>query len=182
MHKIKIHPQDKEIHVKSGTNLRECLIQNGFEIKSPCGGVASCASCIIIVKDGEENLSEISFEEQQLLGNVFHLTKERLCCQASVNGDIEIDITAHGKKQALPSKVIRKTKEKVASDLEIRKQESRDRPVKEGGWKKPKFFNYNKEDSEIQAQKKLERDKKYSEKKSNAKKYGNNDKKYDDNN
>jgi ferredoxin len=171
MHKVKILPQEKEIHVETGSNLRESLIQNGFEIKSPCGGVASCASCIVIVKNGEENLSEISFEEQQLLGNVFHLTKERLCCQAKVNGDIEVDISAHGKKQSLPSKVIRKSKEKVATDLEVRKQEMRDRPAKEGGWKKPKSFNYNKEDADIKAQQKKEADKKYEEKKLRESKY-----------
>ena len=161
MYKIKIQPQEKEIYVQEGTNLREALIHNGFEIKSPCGGVASCASCIVIVKNGEENLSEISFEEQQLLGNVFHLTKERLCCQARVNGDIEIDITAHVKKQALPSKIIRKSKEKVASDRAERKQEMMDRPPREGGWKKPKFFNYNKEDSELKAAEKKAKDEKF---------------------
>ena len=53
-------------------------------IKSSCGGVASCTDCRIKVIAGEDSLTTPPFEEVQLLGNVFHITKERLSCQAKI--------------------------------------------------------------------------------------------------
>ena len=77
-----------EIEVEVGANLRDSLISNGLNIKSTCGGCASCGQCVVIINANAESLSEISFEEKQILGNVFHLTAERLSCQTTVNGDV----------------------------------------------------------------------------------------------
>jgi hypothetical protein len=43
------------------------------------------------------NLAPQTFEELRLLGNVFHITKERLSCQTKIKGDVTIDISAHEK-------------------------------------------------------------------------------------
>jgi hypothetical protein len=43
------------------------------------------------------NLSPQTFEELRLLGNVFHITKERLSCQTKLLGDVTLDISAHDK-------------------------------------------------------------------------------------
>src|SRR5690606_5116454 len=69
----------------------------GKKIKSSCGGCATCSDCTIIVKSGEMNLSPQTFEELRLLGNVFHITKERLSCQTRITGDVTLDISAHEK-------------------------------------------------------------------------------------
>tara|TARA_R110002072_G_scaffold276051_1_gene437579 strand:+ start:340269 stop:340940 length:672 start_codon:yes stop_codon:yes gene_type:complete len=93
--KVTIAPEGKEIQVDSETNMLEALKQAGIYIKSSCGGHASCSDCKVKITSGEDHLQETPFEETQLLGNVFHITKERLACQTKVCGDITLDISAH---------------------------------------------------------------------------------------
>lgn len=143
MHKVSIIPTGEVIEVKDKANLRDSLIANGNNVYSKCGGCASCADCIVVITDGHDNLNEIPFEEKQLLGNVFHITNERLACQAEVLGDITVDITDHleAKTPAKP-KIVRRTKEQVEKHLE-----ENPRPEykpREGGWKRPNAKNLNK--------------------------------------
>ena len=147
MPKVFIEPLNTQIEVAQEANLRESLIAAGHEILSPCGGCASCSRCVVLIKEGAENISEISFEEKQLLGNVFHMTKERLSCQTRVLGDIHIDISEHLKKHEPRSqKIVRKTKAQVKADSEKKREELMNMPAKEGGFRKPKSFNYSEED------------------------------------
>lgn len=145
MNKITILPDNKIIELDSKTDLRMGLIQAGFPIKSTCGGCASCGTCVIKVVAGDENLSEISFEEKQLLGNVFHITKERLSCQATISGHVTIDITEHKTEPVAskPKTLVRKSKEIEENKLN---QEQTEKPIKEGGFKKPRAFSYDSED------------------------------------
>lgn len=140
MAKITVLPYKKEITVSDGSNLREELIAAGLTIKSPCGGCASCSQCVITVKDNFDNLSEIGFEEKQILGNVFHITQERLSCQTTVLGDITIDISNHKQASEKPSKVVRRSKEDAEKIIEERKERFKDKPVRQGGFKRPKSF------------------------------------------
>lgn len=140
MHKITVNPGNKIIEVNDQANLRDALISNGVEVKSTCGGCASCADCVVIIKDGHDNLNEINFEEKQLLGNVYHLTQERLSCQTEVMGDISVDVSAHLPRKT-PPKTIRKTKEDIEQSASERTQE--DRPAREGGFRKPRAFNFD---------------------------------------
>lgn len=139
MAKIIVHPTQKEIEVAQGSNLRTALIEAGFEINSPCGGCASCARCVIIVKSQKENLSDFSFEEKQLLGNVFHITGERLSCQTLVYGDVEIDVSQHVRSGPKP-KTQRRSKKEAEQIIEERIEKAKERPQKQGGLKKPKTF------------------------------------------
>ncbi len=149
MHKIFIEPINQTIEVEDGANLRESLISAGIEVLSPCGGVASCTRCVVIIKNGAENISEIKFEEKQLLGNVFHMTKERLSCQTTVSGNVHVDVTSHMPKDEVKAqKIVRKSKVEVAADREQRRADRDALPPKEGGWKKPKSFKYSREDKE----------------------------------
>ncbi|MBT4792672.1 MAG: (2Fe-2S)-binding protein [Halobacteriovoraceae bacterium] len=140
MYKIKVIPENKVIEVNQGDNLRTSLIAAGFEIKSPCGGCASCAQCVVKIVTGCDNLNEIPFEERQLLGNVFHLTAERLSCQTIVNGDIEVDISQHMISKKEPSHVLRRTRKEADDIIEQRRENSKNKPQKQGGFKKPKSF------------------------------------------
>lgn len=142
MNKITILPHNETIEIDSETDLRMALIQAGYPIKSTCGGCASCSHCIIKVTVGAENLSEISFEEKQLVGNVFHITKERLSCQTTTSGDITIDISDHVDIQP---KSKAKTLVRKSKDIEEAKenQEQVEKKVKEGGFRKPKAFSYD---------------------------------------
>lgn len=132
--KLTVLPQDKQVEFESGANLREVLQQAGFTIKSTCGGCASCGLCVVVVKNGEENTSEFNFEEKQLLGNVFHITKERLSCQVQLLGDVSIDISQH--PQMSKTKVIRRT----PTDENKEETEKLEKPARQGGFRRPKAF------------------------------------------
>jgi len=95
MYKVFLKPSDEVVEIDGSKNLLEALKEKGIYIKSSCGGVASCSDCIVKVLSGEDHLEPPPFEEIQFLGNVFHITKERLACQLKINGDITIDITHH---------------------------------------------------------------------------------------
>ena len=96
-HKVTLLPQEQVIEVSEDLSLLEALRNEGVYIKSSCGGVASCSDCMIKVCGGEDHINTPSFEELALLGNVFHITKERLSCQTRINGDVTIDISNHCK-------------------------------------------------------------------------------------
>ena len=140
MNKITVLPQNKVIESADGANLRELLISEGLQVKSPCGGCASCGQCVVTIAMGSENLNDIPFEEKQLLGNVFHITNERLSCQTTVQGDITVDISAHDQLNKKPVITKRRTQSEVEQIKEERKEKRALRPEKEGGKKRPKSF------------------------------------------
>ncbi len=138
-HKVTLWPSGEILELNGEATLLEQLKKAGKKIKSSCGGCANCTDCTIIVKSGELNLSPQTFEEVRLLGNVFHITKERLSCQTKITGDVTLDISAHEKnaftgKNEKPSTVSgskstttklkkREDIEKVASESKEKTQE-----------------------------------------------------------
>src|SRR5205085_1439537 len=102
-YKCTLWPSGEVIDVDGERSLFEQLKKAGKKIKSSCGGCATCGDCVIVIKSGELSLNAQPFEETRLLGNVFHITKERLSCQTKVTGDVTIDISAH-EKNSSPSK------------------------------------------------------------------------------
>lgn len=136
-----IKVEDKNIEIEDGANLRTSLISNGYQITSTCGGCASCGLCVVAIKSGDENLSEFTFEEKQILGNVFHITKERLSCQTFVNGNIEVDVSMHQQKSNTNSKnkTIRRKSGEIPEKVAV------ERPPKEGGFRRPRAFKPEKE-------------------------------------
>ena len=96
--KVALKPTNIVVDIEEGRNLLTCLREQNIYIKSSCGGHATCSDCIIKVVTGEDYITPPPFNELKLLGNVFHITKERLACQTCVTGgDITIDITKHDK-------------------------------------------------------------------------------------
>jgi ferredoxin len=96
-HKVTLKPEGKVVEIEEGKNLLTALREADTYIKSSCGGHATCTDCIIKIVSGEDNLTPPPFEELKLLGNVFHITKERLACQTMILGDVTIDISKHDK-------------------------------------------------------------------------------------
>lgn len=101
--KVTLWPSGEVLELSAEETLLSGLKKAGKKIKSSCGGCATCSDCTIVVKSGELNLTPQTFEELRLLGNVFHITKERLSCQTRITGDVTLDISAH-EKNALPGK------------------------------------------------------------------------------
>jgi len=170
MANIIIQETKQKIEVAKGQDIRDALAKNQIYIKSSCGGQGSCSDCMIKVVTGEDNLSPMSFAEIQHLGNVFHITKERLSCQTHIVGDVMIDISHHNEKRdknkiqtksRMSHKVRKKEEivslkeEKVKTQLEAEslekenseqwmnhweKDANADRPKKLGGGRRPKPF------------------------------------------
>lgn len=88
-----IHSDGKSGEVPQNISLLEAAKQLGFSLNHDCGGNASCSTCLVDVIAGEGHLSEIDFEEQDLLDREA-LTEpyHRLSCQAKVLGDVIVQV------------------------------------------------------------------------------------------
>lgn len=170
-YKCTLWPSGEVLELNGEETLLNQLKKAGKKIKSSCGGCATCSDCMIVVKSGETNLTPQTFEELRLLGNVFHITKERLSCQTKVTGDVTLDISAHekntftGKNEVPQGQKSTKTMLKKREDLEKQAMESKEKnqekpsdtwyrhwekedeapnkPKKLGGNKRVKPFNFN---------------------------------------
>lgn len=160
-HKVTIRPENKTIEVEEGKDLLTALKEAAIYVKSSCAGHATCADCAVKILSGEDHLTAPPFEEIRLLGNVFHLTKERLACQTRLLGDVTIDIGRHN-KQEVEEKY--KAKSKPKSKIFIKKKgsfspsDSKEHELSEqrssvqvgqkklDGGKRPKFFDTDKVD------------------------------------
>lgn len=78
--------------VYQGLTICDALKYVGNASQMNCGGMARCASCKVKVIDGFQSLSPLNEDE------IKRLTKEdidkhyRLACQATVNGDIVVQL------------------------------------------------------------------------------------------
>ncbi len=123
-HKVTLRPEGRVVEIEEGTNLLVALREQDIYVKSSCGGHATCTDCIIKIVSGEDNLTPPPFEELKLLGNVFHITKERLACQTCVTGDVTVDISKHDKasdEERLKNKTSNFSKKKKTQTL-VRKE------------------------------------------------------------
>lgn len=79
-------------HGKPGS-LLDIALANGIDLEHNCGGSCACTTCHVIVKEGEENLSEMAEDEEDRLDTAEGLTiHSRLGCQAVVRGDVIVEI------------------------------------------------------------------------------------------
>lgn len=86
--------ENKEVISAQGANLREKALQNKVDIYTlggklkNCGGYGQCATCIVDVTEGMENLSpKTDFEQRRLKKKP---SSYRLACQTLVNGSVTI--------------------------------------------------------------------------------------------
>jgi ferredoxin, 2Fe-2S len=79
-------------HGKEGSIL-DIALNNHVELQHACGGNCACTTCHIIVKQGEENLSEMEEDEEDRIYMADSVTlRSRLGCQAIVKGDVTVEI------------------------------------------------------------------------------------------
>lgn len=172
-YKVTLWPSGEILELTGEDTLLNQLKKAGKKIKSSCGGCATCSDCIVVVKSGEMNLTPQTFEELRLLGNVFHITKERLSCQTKITGDVTLDISAHekntftGKNEKVVQKstktIIKKREDIEKSAIESKEKnqekpsdtwyrhwekegEDTNKPKRLGGNKRVKPFNFNDQD------------------------------------
>ncbi|MFO0707188.1 MAG: 2Fe-2S iron-sulfur cluster-binding protein [Nitrospira sp.] len=99
-----LHPQGKSGTVTRNLTLLDAAKELGFPLNHDCGGNASCTTCRVEVQSGAENLSEIDFDEQDLLDReALREPWHRLGCQARVLGDVVVRVPES--KFAAPTRV-----------------------------------------------------------------------------
>ena len=80
-------------HDGESGSILDVLLGHKVHLEHACGGKCACTTCHVIVKDGEENLSEMRDNEMDKLDTAPGLTMHsRLGCQAVVKGDVTIVI------------------------------------------------------------------------------------------
>lgn len=72
--------------VPVGTSLFDAGAKVTAGIDTACVGKGTCGLCRVRIVDGAENLAPLTDEDYKHLGNVYHLTRVRLACRATVMG------------------------------------------------------------------------------------------------
>lgn len=76
-------------------SLLDIALHFGIRLEHACGGNCACTTCHVVVKSGEENLSEMEEDEEDRLFGAADLTlHSRLACQCVVTGDMVVEIPA----------------------------------------------------------------------------------------
>ncbi len=74
-------------------SLLDVALNFGIPLEHACGGNCACTTCHVIVRKGEENLSEKDDYEADRLDLAPGVTlHSRLACQAVVRGDVVVEI------------------------------------------------------------------------------------------
>ena len=111
-----LHPEGKSGEVEVNTSLLDAAKALGFPLNHDCGGNASCTTCRVEVQAGGECLSEIDFEEQDLLDReALSEPWHRLGCQAKVLGDVVVRVPET--KWAAPTTGTSETQEARGVDI-----------------------------------------------------------------
>lgn len=86
--KVTFLPLEKTVEVEPGTSILEAALDNHVELEHNCGGFCACTTCHVIVRSGEEHLSEMEDCEDDRLSQAEGLQlHSRLGCQAIIEDD-----------------------------------------------------------------------------------------------
>ena len=88
-----LHYGETSGDVDVNISLLEAAKALGLPLNHDCGGNASCTTCRVEVQTGLDQLSEIDFDEQDLLDReALSEPRHRLACQARVLGDVVVRV------------------------------------------------------------------------------------------
>lgn len=86
----------------SGSTLFDVAHDAGAPVETLCHGIGACVRCKVKLTMGD--LTPPTPLERDRLGNIFHLTKERLSCQARVCGPVTLEIAVPRRKRRRPNR------------------------------------------------------------------------------
>lgn len=92
MPKIIFLPIQKDGVVPEGTSILDAAERLGLELRHDCGGFATCSTCRIMVVEGQENLTEIDLDEENMLEEAQLAPPYRLSCQTKIQGDVVVKV------------------------------------------------------------------------------------------
>lgn len=111
-----LHPEGKSGEVAPDLTLLEAAEALGFSLTHDCGGNASCTTCRVEVQIGGENLSEIEFDEQDLLDReALSESWHRLGCQARIKGNVVVRVPERKWEAPTPAEQARAKQEGPAA-------------------------------------------------------------------
>jgi ferredoxin, 2Fe-2S len=84
--RVVFQPMGVEVACAEGESLFEVARRHGVPVATACVGKATCGLCRMKVESGAEHLTPFNAGERKHLGNVYFITRERLACQARVQG------------------------------------------------------------------------------------------------
>ncbi len=93
---VRFVKEGKEVVVEEGKSILAAAHAVGAPEGSACGGVCACSTCHVYVLEGEELLSEMEDEENDILDKAFDVRpNSRLGCQARLSGAgvVEVEIS-----------------------------------------------------------------------------------------
>lgn len=74
-------------------SLLDLAMNCGFHIEHACGGNCACTTCHVVIKDGEQNVSEMEDDEFDRVEQAAdYQVGSRLGCQMIVKGDVTVEI------------------------------------------------------------------------------------------
>ncbi len=117
MAQVRFLPSGQSVEVKAEQSLLSAALEAGVAIATACGGVANCTECKLEVIEGDANLSPMEYVEESKLGNVFHITRERLACQTQVLGPVTVQVLKEqlaDKRVRARARALRRAKENLA--------------------------------------------------------------------
>lgn len=82
--------EDLLVQAPVGTSLQAIADASGADITFACRN-GSCGTCRVRITQGLEHCSDMGTEERDFLQGLCVSADERLACQVSVLGDIEVD-------------------------------------------------------------------------------------------
>lgn len=106
-----VEHDEKSVEAEAGELLTQVAYRAGVVIQQTCGGTPSCTDCKVIVREGLETGFEAPVgAEMRLMGNVSHLTRERLSCQSIVKNASTVYVpspAAARRSRKIPNKSLR---------------------------------------------------------------------------
>ncbi len=94
MHRVRFEKGEAvwEIDVTEGTTLLEAARDCDAPVQTLCNGVGACVQCRVRIIEGFDALSPPEALEKDRMGNIFHITQERMGCQVEVRGDVVVEV------------------------------------------------------------------------------------------
>ena len=80
-----------ELEVADGETLLRAAHACEAPVHTLCNGIGACVQCKVRVHGDMAALSVPNHLERDRLGNIFHMTQERLACQSKVHGDVTVE-------------------------------------------------------------------------------------------
>jgi len=80
------------LKARRGASLFQLARAHEIPVDTLCHGMGSCVRCKVRVLEGE--LSPPTSVERDKMGNIFHLTGERMACQVTLVSDVTLELSA----------------------------------------------------------------------------------------